>query len=211
MFRKVRTIIRLAAVCTVAVWIAGCARPPAPQPAPTVIEQPPVFPPQAVMKNGDYDGFLARNLEAAKSCREPEGCAAALFNLGFVYSFSESPYHDPRKGKQYLEDLIRGAPESPWAYEARLMLDLMKKQIVRIRPKKRDNRGEPQQAEGAAGAYDQTRPADSGQGEDWEAERQQLEDQIRVKDETIKELNRQLDRSRQIDLEIQKKERGLLY
>ncbi len=211
MYRKIRSIIGLAAVCCTAALVAGCAAPPVPSSPPVVVRQLPVFPPQAVMKNGDYEGFFAENQEAVKSCQDPSRCSAALFNLGFLYSFSYSPYHDVRKGRQYLEDLIRGDPESPWAYEARLMLDLMKTRVVRIKPKKRDTRGEPQPAETGAAADELAKTAEPAQNDDWEAERQNLEDQIRVKDETIKELNRQLERSRQIDLDVQKKERGLSY
>ena len=42
-------------------------------------------------------------------------------------------------------------------------------------------------------------------------DRQRLEDEIKSKDEIISELNRQIQRSHQIDIEIEKKERGLLY
>ena len=46
---------------------------------------------------------------------------------------------------------------------------------------------------------------------DWDVDRQRLEDEIKSKDEIIRELNRQIQKSRQIDIEIEKKERGLLY
>ena len=44
-----------------------------------------------------------------------------------------------------------------------------------------------------------------------QADLQRVEEQIRTKDEIIKELSRQIERSRQIDIEIEKKQRGLLY
>ena len=46
---------------------------------------------------------------------------------------------------------------------------------------------------------------------DWDVDRQRLEDEIKSKEEIISELNRQIERSRQIDIEMEKKERGLLY
>ena len=52
---------------------------------------------------------------------------------------------------------------------------------------------------------------ESSQGVDWDVDRQRLEDEIKSKDEIIRELNRQIQKSRQIDIEIEKKERGLLY
>ena len=53
--------------------------------------------------------------------------------------------------------------------------------------------------------------AGTSQEPDWEVDRQRLEDEIKSRDEIIKELNRQIRKSHQIDIEIEKKERGLLY
>jgi len=38
-----------------------------------------------------------------------------------------------------------------------------------------------------------------------------MEERIRAQEETIDKLSKQLERSREIDIEMEKKERGLLY
>jgi hypothetical protein len=201
----------------------GCAPTVKPQPAPPVIQPPPLFPPQTAMQSGDYAAFLTENENALKNCQEPEQCAAALFNVGFLYCYPKSPYFNPVKGMKYLEDLIKGSPESPWAYQARIWVELLKKYKIEVRKRQTRDDGKQKEASGnETGKPNESQldkvlegqpekqvenPADSKA----EADSRRLEEEIRSKDETIKELNRQIERSRQIDIEIDKKERGLLY
>jgi hypothetical protein len=212
------------------VLAAGCVpavnNQPVQQP---VIQQPPLFPPQNAMQNGDYAGFLTENENTLKTCQEPEQCAAALFNVAFLYCYPKSPYYNPVKGTKYVEDLISGSPESPWAYQAQIWVELIKKSKVEGR--KRQPREEGKQREASAneaGKQADSQPDKQAEGQQdkqvenqqdkqiedptdnkAEADRRQLQEEIRSKDATIKELNRQIERSRQIDIEIDKKERGL--
>lgn len=125
------------------------------------------------MQTGDYAAFFEENSEVLKSCQDPDKCTLALFNLSFLHCYSKSPYYDPRKGLKYIKDLIAAAPESPWAYQAKVWKDLIEKNMR-------------------------------------QKSRKRLEDEIKSKEETIRELNRQIERSRQIDIEMGKKERRLL-
>jgi hypothetical protein len=222
-------ILAGAAACVFAFAFSGCAPSEPIQTVHTVIQPPPLFPPQDAMQSGDYTGFLARNQEALKTCKEPEECAAALFNIGFLYCYSKSPYYNPTKGLKYLDDLCKGSPESPWSYQARIWIDMVKKNM-KTEGRVRQLRDEVKSKESAAGekrsndsAADANRQAEEGAAADaartvevsgegvQEPGRQRLEDEIRARDEKIRQLNRQLERSRQIDIEIDQKERGLLY
>jgi len=125
--------------------ITGCASPPN-QPVREIVQPPPLFPPQTAMQTGNYAGFFTENSEALKSCQDPEKCAIALFNLSFLYCYAKSPYYNPQTGLKYIEDLLKGSPESVWAYQATVWRDNiysnMKKKI-----KKRPVRGDPKAKE----------------------------------------------------------------
>lgn len=182
-----------------------------------VFQPPPLFPPQVPMQTGDYAAFLAENESTIQGCKEPEHCAVALFNLGFVYCYPKSPYYSPPKGMKYIEDLIKGAPQSPWAYQAQVWLDTMKKKSsteVKKRPLREDAKSREtavSRQEGEAAPEGSKQQAETAQENDWEADRQRLEEELRAREDTIKDLKAQIERSRQIDIEIEKKERGLLY
>lgn len=205
------------ALCLLVVLAAGCATPEVQQPVQTVIQPPPLFPPQDAIKSGDYAGFLTRNQETLKSCQEPEQCAAALFNVAFLYCYPKSPYYNPARAMKYLDDLIKGSPDSPWAYQAQVWTDLMKKIMQKTAKKPKPKEGAKSKETAEEEAVQQPEAAsESGSAVDIQqqepvTDRPLLEEEIKAKDATIKELRRQIERSRQIDIEIEKKERGLLF
>jgi len=210
MSRKSR-VLHGAAALFVSALIAGCATSHV-QPVQNVIVQRPLFPPQTVMETGDYTGFFADNSEVLRSCQEPDKCVIALFNLSFLHCYSKSPYYDPAKALKYIEDLTMAAPGSPWAYQARVWKDLIEKSMPK-KVKKKSTREElkaKEAPETPESPDDMSRSTEVSQENYWEMDRQRLEDELKAKEETIRELNRQLQRSRQIDIEMEKKERGLL-
>jgi len=198
------------------VVVFGCAK-PATQPAQ---EAPPplspAFPPQAVMQTGDYKDFYKENSEVLKTCQDPDKCAMALFNLSFLFCYPKSPYFNLRQGLKYIDDLIAAAPESQWASEARVWKALveksMRKKVVKRPATAHD--GSEKQAEDAQSEKQAEEPQDVQEEiasqKEWVADRQRMEDEIKTKDEIIKKLTRQLERSRQIDIEMEQRERGLL-
>ena len=161
------------------------------------------------MQTGNYAGFFTENSEALKSCQDPEKCAIALFNLSFLYCYAKSPYYNPQTGLKYIEDLLKGSPESVWAYQATVWRDNiysnMKKKI-----KKRPVRGDPKAKETPEPQIEDPAKPEVSQENDGEADRQAMEERIRAQEETIDKLSKQLERSREIDIEMEKKERGLL-
>jgi hypothetical protein len=211
-------VFRIFVLFYILVLIAGC-EPSHIALVQKVVPPPPSFLPQTVMQTGDYAGFLAENSEALKSCEDPDKCTIALFNLSFLHCYPKSPYYDPQRGLKYIDDLIAAAPGSPWAFQAIVWKDLIEennmKQKIKKRPATREGlKGkeppeppEPPEAPEEDSAKPSEGPRESET--DWVADRQRLEDQISSKEEIIKELSRQLERSRQIDIEMEKKERGL--
>jgi hypothetical protein len=121
-------IFRTMAAALTVVFLWGCT------PTAVVISLPPpplpAFPPQKVMESGDYVGFLAENQQALIECKGKNLCEVALFNLGFVYAYPKSPYHNQAKGLPYFEELIQKYPQSPWAFQATAWLDIMKKNLT---------------------------------------------------------------------------------
>jgi hypothetical protein len=111
------------------------------------------------MQQGNYGAFLDANRKAVQRCRGGDECDVALFNLGFVHAYPQSPYRDPAKALQYFGELIKKYPQSPWAFQGRVWVALL--------------------------------------------------NEIRNREATIRGMQTQLDRSREIDIEIDKKEREL--
>jgi hypothetical protein len=146
-----------------------------PKPDVPAPEQVPIFPPQATMESGDYKGFLAQNEEVLKTFGEGDKeCGIALFNLGFLYAYSKSPYYNPQKAIGYFERLTREYSKTPLAFQAEAWLDVMKKGLT----------------------------TQEGQ--------QRLQKKVKSKDATINQLQQQIQRSREIDQEMDQKERELL-
>ena len=160
--------------------IVGCTpAKPVPQVAqhvqPEVPRPLPVFPPQKVMDCGNYEEFLVENEKVLKTSNEDDACAVALFNLGFIHVYTESPYYDLAKGVRYLQDLVERYPNSPWAYQARAWMALIKRNFTV------ENR--------------------------WKDMREEIESMQTL----IGKLYDQIERYRQVDVEIEEKERELLY
>ena len=150
-------------------FFAGCASSPV-----SLLWPQTSFPPQKAIETGDYKSFLAENKRSLTQCRGETGCDVILFNLGFVYAYPFSPYRDPQKARQYLDELHSRYPHSPWTMQGQVLLAFMDEQ--------------------------------SGSGE---AQRR-LRAELRSRDAVIRKLREQLNRSREIDIEMEKKERELL-
>src|SRR5262245_53336455 len=149
----------------------GCSCAPAArvQPAPV-----PIFPPQRAMESGNYAEFLAENERALAECKDGTGCDVALFNLAFTYAYSQSPYRNPAKALQYLTELSKRYPQSPWAFQGRAWTALLNENLT------------------------------------LEEKGNQLQSNLRTREATIRSLRAQLNRSRDIDVEMEKRERELL-
>jgi hypothetical protein len=132
------------------------------------------FPPQKVIENGDYRGFLVENERNLSACGGWTECDVTLYNLGFVYAYPQSPYRDPHKARQYLHELHSRFPQSPWTSQGQVLLAFMDEQVGLEKAQRR------------------------------------LRADLRSRDAAIRKLRGQLDRSREIDITIEKKERELL-
>jgi hypothetical protein len=153
----------------VGLFLTGCASSPA-----SLFRSQPAFPPQKVIQNGDYKGFLAENQRNLSACGGWTECDVTLFNLGFVYAYPQSPYRDPQKARQYLHELHSRFPQSPWTSQGQVLLAFMNEQLS------------------------------------LEEAQRRLRADLRTRDAAIQKLRGQLNRSREIDIEIEKKERELL-
>lgn len=165
---------RSAFLLLVLLSISGCGSlfPKAVVPKP---EQVPIFPPQATMESGDYQGFLGQNEEVLKSCGETnKECEVALFNLGFLYAYSKSPYYNPQKAISYFEKLTREYPGTALAFQTEAWLDSLRKGLT------------------------------SQEGQ------HRLQKKVKSKDAAINQLQKQIERSREIDQQMDQKERELL-
>jgi hypothetical protein len=150
-------------------FLAGCASSPMSSLWPQTS-----FPPQKVIQNGDYKSFLAENQHNLAHCRGGTDCDVTLFNLGFVHAYPSSPYRDPQKARQYLDELRGRYPRSPWTSQGQVLLAFMNDQVSSDEAQRR------------------------------------LRAELRARDAIIRKLREQLNRSREIDIEMEMKERELL-
>lgn len=150
-------------------FLAGCASSPA-----SLLRSHAAFPPQKVIENGDYKGFLAENQRNLAECGGWKGCDVTLFNLGFVYAYPQSPYRDHHKARQYLRELRSRFPQSPWTSQGQILLAFMNEQVS------------------------------------LEEAQRRLRADLRTREAAVQKLQGQLNRSREIDIEVEKKERELL-
>lgn len=175
---------------------AGCTHKEAGviQPVPVSIAVP-TFPPQKVMENGDYASFVLENQKALKACTTENDCETALFNLGFAYGYPKSPYYNQSKANRYFGELLKKYPGSPLAFQAKAWMDVMKKSVASEQVRRR--------------LKTELKAKDTElKSKDTEIKTKDTE--IKTKEETITELQEQLKRSRDIDAEIEQRERELL-
>jgi hypothetical protein len=149
--------------------LTGCASSSA-----SLFQSQSIFPPQKVIQSGDYRGFLAENQRSLSACGGWTACDVTLFNLSFVYAYPQSPYRDPLKARQYLHELRRRFPQSPWTSQGQVLLAFMNEQVS------------------------------------LEEAQRRLRADLRTRDAALQKLRGQLNRSREIDIEVERKERELL-
>lgn len=164
----------------------GCSTTPPPSP-PLEPVRVPFFPPQKVMQSGDYSAFLEQNRKALQTCEASYNCDEIIFNLGFVHTYSKSPYYDIKKGLTYFEQLLSKYPESPLAYQARVWIDLVKSAIEA--EKKQRNLRNQLKSKGIA--------------------INDLQKQIDNLHQQLNDFQTQIKRSRELDLKLDEKERNL--
>lgn len=202
--------------------VGGCAAPstqPVKLPPPVV---KPIFPPQEVMVDGNYGRFLTENQTALIDCTDESQCAVALFNLGFLRAYPQSPYYNPSKGLVFFESLINRHPQHPLAYQARVWVDLLKRSIASETTKHR-LKGQLKSRETTIKELqkqvEQSKQVDAEMDRIEEDLRRQMDTSGQMEEhqrqgeksrQKIEDLQRQIDKSREIDVEMERKERELL-
>jgi len=180
--------------------LAGCASMPF-----HFGQNSPNFPPQVVMENGDYAGFIAENHQALEACESTTTCAMALFSLGFAHAYPPSPYHDPARAQKYLAELVEVYPQTAWALQGRAWLALVE-QTLALEAARRQLQAalRAQQAtiRNLEGRLQRSREID--------LRIDRIQAVLRAQQASIRNLEGRLQRSREIDLRIDQKERELL-
>lgn len=146
------------------------------------------FPPQAVMENGDYARFVTENQQSLQQCTGETACATALFNMSFVHAYSHSPYYNPARALHYLDELHKQYPQTPLAFQGQAWKTFLHEKLV----------------------LEETQRRLQTDLQMLQADLQTLQVDLRSREATIRNLQGRLKRARDIDLQIDKKERELL-
>ena len=150
--------------------------------------QQPLFPPQDVMEHGNYARFVAENQQTLEQCAEATACATALFNLGFVYAYPRSPSYDPTKALQHLDALHTRYPQTPLDMQGQIWLAFIHDKLT----------------------LEETQRRLQADLHTLQGNLHTLQGNLRTREATIRSLQERLKRARDIDLQIEKKERELL-
>lgn len=119
-----------------------------------------------------------------------------MFNLGFLYSYPKSPYWNQDKGLQYFDELAKKHPKSAWAFQARAWSDIMRAGIAL--DKKRQS------------LKKELKSKDQALEKELKSKDEAIEKELKSKDDAITTLQEQIKRSREIDMEVERRERELL-
>lgn len=170
-----------------------------------------MFPPQEAMKSGNYARFLSENQKALIECADESQCSVALFNLGFIYTYPQSPYYNAPKGLLYFEALIRKYAQNPLTFQARAWTEFIRKSLASETGKTR-LKGELKTKETAI--KELQKQVEQSKQTDIDIDRiekdLQKQTEMDLQKQTEKDLQQQIERSRQIDVEMERKERELL-
>src|SRR5205823_1601815 len=164
-----------------------------------VLNEPYAFPPQAVMEDGDFSRFHTVNQQVVERCEHPTRCDVALFNLGFVYAFPRSPYYNPDEALHYFGELVTRYPRTPWAVQGQAWITLINAQRT-LEEARRRLQADLHTKEATMEATIRSK----------ETVLRTKDTAMRSKDATIRSLREQIDRTRDIDAQIDQKERELL-
>jgi hypothetical protein len=154
-----------------------------------------LFPPQAVMEHGDYAGFVAENQQALAQCVEEIACATALFNLGFVHGYPHSPAYDPARALQYLDALHAQYPQTSLAMQGQIWVVFIHDRLALEETQRRLQ----------TDLHTLQTDLHTLRGD-----LRTLQSDLRSREATIRTLQGRLKRAREIDLQLEKKERELL-
>lgn len=183
-FRWISSLLATVFLLCGVLGLVGCA-----QKIQQATVREPLFAPQSAIQSGNYREFLEENQKLLLQCQLSNSCETPLFNIGVVHGYSKSPFYDRAKALHYFGQLVREHPDSPLAYEARVWIDLIEQ----------------------VSASEKKRLRLQGLIKSKKAAIESKEQDLRAKDATIEDLREQIQRSRDIDLEIGEKERKILY
>lgn len=172
----------------------------------------PIFPPQEVMRNGDYTGFLRGSQANWAECKDDDQCAIAIFSIAFVYAYPSSPYYNLKLGLYYFDELIQKYPQTPWGLQAKVWSDFMKKSIASEKSRYRLKNTIKYKDTTIKDLHKQIEQFEENEANMKEHEKkiEQPKEVDPVTDKREKELEKLIEKSRQIDIEIDRKERELL-
>ncbi len=174
--RRGPSVARSICLLLLSVWL-GCSRS---RPQPVAVIPTPLRMTQQVMVHRNFASFLANNRARLKACWQQPGCDVPLFNLGFLHTYVQSPYYDLPTALEYFDELIHAYPNSPWAFQARIWMPLLRENL-----------------------------ALAEQRRDLEENQRALETHLRNERTAVQRLKNRLDRARQVDIELEEQQREL--
>ncbi|MDQ7786425.1 MAG: hypothetical protein RDU01_02350 [Thermodesulfovibrionales bacterium] len=97
-----------------------------------------------LLEQGDYEAAADENIRALKMYPNVPVGDEALFNMGLIHAHYKNPRIDFRKARSFFERLLRDYPDSRFAEQSRIWINVLlaieksKEVDIRIQEMKRD-------------------------------------------------------------------------
>ena len=135
---------------------------------------------QKLLDKGDYEGSLKENQKVLSSYDNVPPGDEALFNTGLIYAHYGYPKRDYQKSLDHFKKLVKVFPQSPFAGQAKIWIEILQKN-------ERLNR-------------------ETGESNKSIKKLQQENEKL---NREIEELNKSIERSKQVDIGIDEKKKEL--
>ncbi len=80
---------------------------------------------QKLLDQGDYEGSLKENQKVLLLNAHALPGDEALFNMGLIYAHYGYPKRDYRKSLHLFKRLVKVFPQSPWAGQAKVWIEIL--------------------------------------------------------------------------------------
>jgi len=205
--KHARTPTVILTAAAIVLLTGACGKKPRVPPPVAASPPAPEAPLPSLLEEADRSFADARYAEAARIYQRYLGTEAAgterdraLFRLGMSYALSENSPQATRQAQGHLEALLMQYSRSPYAAEARFILDLLQElRSLRTGLRTKDSRIAALQSELEKAR--KSSPSEARQERDLQQDIERLQAEAREKDERIKQLAEELDRLKKIDMQ----------
>jgi tetratricopeptide (TPR) repeat protein len=154
---------------------------------------------RTLFNQGDYEGSLIENQKVLSLCTDTPPADEALFNIGVIHAHYGYSKRDYKTAIDHFKRVVKGFPQSPFAGEAKTWIEILQ-EIDRLTGEIKAMQKEIEEARLENGRLVHEIEELSEAIESARLENEELTNRI-------EELNKIITKSKQVDIEIERKRR----